>query len=412
MKHHWKRAIASSLVLALVATLCLSCAGPSEEKVIIRIGQITDLTGISSPALLPLNYAVEDAAKYYNEEGLIPGVEIKIITYNEMSDYSRDIPGYHWVRERGAQVIITLLPTTGEMLKTFSEMDKVPLVALGGSMSLVEPPGWQFWFNAPPSHEIRTLLKWVSENDWDWETKGPAKIGFAAWEAPYQIELKKTLEEYCQDHLEQFQWVGGYLVPIGTPTWAGEVEKLKECDYIVRGAIAISNGAFIKEFQARGYTTTFVGGSAMASHSGFLADMCGWEAIDGVLTTSVCPWWNEPSPIVDLAKALLDRYRPGEAGEMIHAGNGYLGGVHNMLEILEIVRAAVEEVGAENFDSQAFYNAAMNYETTGSLWEGYYPEWSFTETKRYLVDQVMIYEWSADAGDLVGVSDWLPFVTE
>ena len=54
----------------------------------------------------------------------------------------------------------------------------------------------------------------------------------------------------------------------------------------------------------------------------------------------------------------------------------------------------------------------MNYETTGSLWEGYYPEWSFTETKRYLVDQVMIYEWSADAGDLVGVSDWLPFVTE
>lgn len=411
MKHLWKRAITSSLVLALVAALCLGCAGPSLEKVVIRIGQITDLTGISSPSLLPLNYAVEDAAKYYNDEGLIPGVEIKIVTYNEQSDYSREVPGYDWVRERGAQIIITLLPTTGEILKPFSDKDKVPLAALGGSMALVEPPGWQFWFNAPPSHEIRTLLKWISENDWDWETEGPAKIGFAAWEAPYQIELEDTLKEYCQDHPEQFQWVGGYLVPIGTPTWSGEVEKLKDCDYIVRGAIAQATGAFAREFEARGYTTTYIGGSAVTSFRGFIVDFCGWEALDGALTTSTCPWWNEPSAIVDLAETILDRYRPDEAEDMIHAGTGYLGGLHNMLEILEIVQAAIEEVGAENFDSQAFYDAAMNYETTGPMWEGY-PDWSFTETKRYLVDQVMIYEWSAEAEDLVRRSDWLPFVTE
>ena len=411
MKPLWKRAVASSLVLTLIAALCLGCAGPSEEEVIIRIGQITDLTGISSPSLLPLNYAVEDAAKYYNDEGLIPGVEIKIVTYNEQSDYSREVPGYDWVRERGAQIIITLLPTTGEILKPFSDKDKVPLAALGGSMDLVEPPGWQFWFNAPPSHEIRTFLKWISENDWDWETKGPAKIGFAAWEAPYQIELKETLEEYCQDHPEQFQWVGGYLVPIGTPTWAGEVEKLKDCDYIVRGAIAQATGAFVREFQARGYTTTYIGGSAVTSFRGFIVDFCGWEALDGALTTSVCPWWSETSAIVDLAKTILDRYRHDEAEDMIHAGTGYLGGFHNMLEILEIVQAAIEEVGAENFDSQAFYNAAMNFKTAGPLWEGY-PEWSFTETKRYLADHVMIYEWSAEAEDLVAVSGWLPFVTE
>jgi hypothetical protein len=223
--------------------------------------------------------------------------------------------------------------------------------------------------------------------------------------------LKATVEEYCQDHPEQFQWVGGYLVPIGTPTWAGEVEKLKDCDYIVRGAIAQATGAFVRDFQARGYTTTYIGGSAMTSFRGFIVDFCGWEALDGALTTSVCPWWNEESAIVDLAEALLDRYRPEEAEDMIHAGTGYLGGVHNMLEILEIVQAAIDEVGAENFDSQAFYDAAMNYTTTGPLWEGY-PEWSFTETKRYLADHVMIYEWSAEAEDLVAVSGWLPFVTE
>ena len=68
-------------------------------------------------------------------------------------------------------------------------------------------------------------------------------------------------------------------------------------------------------------------------------------------------------------------------------------------------------MGAENFNAQAFYNAAMKFKTEGPIWEGY-PEWNFTEARKYLPTDLFVYEYSAEAEDLVRVSDWLPVVTE
>lgn len=406
MSHMWKIAVAFLLVLALLALPLLGCADP-EEGVIISIGQITDVTGMSATSVTPIYHVIEDLARYYNEEGLIPGVKIKIVTYDTRTDFARFISAYDWVKERGAKVVISVLNVPSLILKPFAERDKIPLAAVGGSMEVIEPPGWVFWFNCPPSYEIKTLLRWISEEDWDY-TKGIPKVGFAGWTEPYEEELESAMREYCQAHPDKFQWVGGYLVPLGTMTWTGEVEQLKECDYIHGAIIATPLSTFVKQFQARGYTTTFIGASAIPAFRGFIVDACGWEALDGWLTTSVCQWWNEPSPLVDLAKELLYRYRPGEAEDIIHAGSGYVGGFHNVYAIFEILQKAIEEVGAENFDGQAFYNAAIKYKTT---WEGY-PQWAFTQTKLYLVDCIQIHEWSAEMEDMVRVSDWLPLVVE
>ncbi|MBL7119189.1 MAG: hypothetical protein ISS53_00735 [Dehalococcoidia bacterium] len=61
-------------------------------------------------------------------------------------------------------------------------------------------------------------------------------------------------------------------------------------------------------------------------------------------------------------------------------------------------------LSSENFDSQAFYDQAVKFTTN---WEGY-PEWGFTETMRYSVKHIAIYEARADVEDVVRVSDWLP----
>ena len=73
------------------------------------------------------------------------------------------------------------------------------------------------------------------------------------------------------------------------------------------------------------------------------------------------------------------------------------------------MRQAIEEVGAENLDGEAFCNAATEFRTAGPMWEGY-PEWSFGQTKRYFVEDVQVYQWNAEVGDLISVSDWLPLV--
>ena len=49
--------------------------------------------------------------------------------------------------------------------------------------------------------------------------------------------------------------------------------------------------------------------------------------------------------------------------------------------------------------------------TTSATWQGY-PEWGFSQTKRYLMDHNVIYEFSAEAQDLVRVTDWLPQLKE
>ncbi len=51
------------------------------ESVAITIGNHIDLTGPGANPMAAINLALADAVDYYNEEGLIPGVELKIGEY-------------------------------------------------------------------------------------------------------------------------------------------------------------------------------------------------------------------------------------------------------------------------------------------------------------------------------------------
>ena len=117
-------------------------------------------------------------------------------------------------------------------------------------------------------------------------------------------------------------------------------------------------------------------------------------------------WWTHPSPVVDLAKKLLEKYHPKESEAAIHMGIVYIGGFVQWHLGLEILQEAIEEAGAENFDGTAFYNTAIKFKTQ---WEGY-PELSFTESRRYTPEYCAIWEWSAAEQELVDVSGWVPVI--
>ncbi|TET87313.1 MAG: ABC transporter substrate-binding protein, partial [Dehalococcoidia bacterium] len=259
MNHKGKIAMACFMVVALLATLCFGCAEKEEEgKVTITIGHITDMTGPASPAYRAVTFALEDLVRYFNEEDLIPGVKIDIVTYDTGYNPARDIPGYDWCRDRGAKVIYGALPSA-VVLKPFAARDEIPIVTLAVSKDMIDPPGWMFAMNAPVSYQVKAFLKWISEEHWDWQTKGPTKIGSAGWEEPYHGEITKAIREYAEAHQEQFDYVGGYLVPMGTPTWAGEVEKLRGCDYVWIPSTGVDTVGFAREFRAKGGRATFIG---------------------------------------------------------------------------------------------------------------------------------------------------------
>ena len=103
-----------------------------------------------------------------------------------------------------------------------------------------------------------------------------------------------------------------------------------------------------------------------------------------------------------MARESLYQYRPSEAESIIRSGSSYINAYQNACAAFEILDRAIETGGT--LDGQSLYNAAVRFKTS---WEGY-PEWGFTETKRYLVEDVEVYQWSAEVHDLVRVSDWLP----
>ena len=138
--------------------------------------------------------------------------------------------------------------------------------------------------------------------------------------------------------------------------------------------------------------------------------MVGWDMLDGCYSTANSFYWTDTAnPIVQLAATLVHRYHSaGEAQDIIASGNSYVGPAFMMTGILEVVEQAVNNVGAENFNGQAYYDAALNYKTTSSMWTGC-PEFSFSQTRRKLMDHSLITKFEGgDVKNYVTVSDWLP----
>jgi len=409
MTNRFKVLMACFLALALVATLCLNCAEEEEEeKVTIVIGHLTDLTGVAAPALIPISKAFDANVEYFNEENIIPGVELKIVRWNSMYDIARAIPGFDWLRDQGATIIYTEMPEMAEPLIPFAKRDKTPVICHPGTVVLAEALGWAFCLNPTSSAQMRGVMKYIAD-EWDYEGMGrKPKIGTAGWSTPYGNEVKLGAE-YCLDHPDKFDYVGSYMAPAGVVSWAGEVEKLKNCDYIVLTTPgALQPATFAAEFQAKGYKAKFIGLDSLMAFWDFLLDNVGGEALDEALIGQYMPLWVFDNWVVDHLKDLAYRYYPDEADTLIYSNNAWLGGGAGTYFILECLREAIEEVGPENFDGEAFYNTAVDFRPD---WEGF-PEIGWGPTERLASRWQMIYEYSYEAGDFALVTGWVEVIEE
>jgi len=402
-----KMVIACSLVVALLAIPAVGCGDDDggNGKVAIRIGEMNDLSGPVSPATVTPHRALVDLIQYYNENELIPGVELKHSFYDTKYDASRELPGYEWLKERGAEVILAVLYSSAEYIKPFAEEDGIPVFSLSTSPPLLEPPfGWVTTIQAPPTEEIITVLQYVSDNWTDYPTK--PKIGWMGAVTAFSAQQQAVVEEYCLAHPDKFDWVGGYSTPVGTLTFTGEVAKLKDCDWIGIGLVPTSMAAFITQLRGQGSEAKLFSQEFILSCWGMVVDAVGYEAIDGSLACSLTAWWSDPFPIVEEARARLYEKYPGEAEEIVHSGIGYVGSTVQNTFFLEVIRATVEEVGAENFDGQALHNTAQNFSYTFED----FPEWSYSPTKNYPMNDIIIYEVKAAEEDAIAVTDWIPLL--
>lgn len=377
---------------------------PPPEEVTITIGNLTDITGVSANAQEVINFALDDLVRYFNDENLIPGVKLSVKTYDGQFDPAKDIPGYEWLRERGADLIVTGVTSAPVTLKSRVDRDKVPLFSLSGNLETVEPPGYVFAPASLPEHEALTLMKWIAENDWDYETKGPARIGGASWSEPNAQSFLSNVEAYAKAHPDQFKWEGAHLTDF-TFIWGPQVEALKDCDYVLTPNPMTT---FVKEYRTAGYDAKFIGNGPHIALLRMVDDADLWDEIDGMLFVTPSRWWGEEGGLVELREKLLyQNHSAGEAEEIKRMGGAY-NALDNFYVVLEVIRKAAEEFGPENIDSETLYEAAKMVSLTVDGVERY----SFGETKRYACNYYGIYRASDAEKTLVRADPgWFYHVT-
>ena len=404
------------VILALFLSLgCVNDGNPTSspmtqpasnppEDVVITIGNLSDLTGVSANAMGSINNSLKDMAEYYNEEKLIPGVKLEIETYDSQWNPSRSIPGYEWLRNRGADLIWTPVVPAVATLKPTVDKDEVPLFAASATMDVLIPPKYTFSLGAIPQYDAYTLLKWIAANDWDYETNGPAKIGGAAWFDGYNDNVFKAMEDYADAHPEQFEFVGGHLTNF-TFEWGPQIEELKDCDYLW---LPVPMHVFAEDYRAAGYDAKFMGGDPHAAFMEMIDKGKLWDEIDGMLFIRGSRWWTEEGKIIDLTRELLHKNHSSEAENIMRSGVGYLA-ASQTYQLCNIIRNAADEVGPENIDSQAIYDAAITYTETIDGIDRY----SFDENKRCSTNYYVIYEVRGEESNLFRADpDWLPMITE
>ena len=412
MKGKCRMAVAFLLILVMLVPISLSCGGGGGGggKVTIRIGQLTDFTGVGSPALKPITYITEDMIRYYNDENVIPGVKLKLDAYDTQFNPARYSLGYDWCKDKGDKLIITIIADAPVMLKPFAARDKVAIAAMSGTPELFDPPGWVFGFSNTNEDSAKILLHWIVGNDWPNKGQGTPKIAIIGWNVTSSINAANAAEAYLEAHPDEYEYVDRITTPVGTATFTAESRRLKDkgCDYI---AVTTGNvfGPLLRDLRAVGSQATLLDcEGAAGSFQRMYEQLVGWDMLDGQYSTSNSFAWSDTAdPIVQLATTLVHRYHSSEAqGLMI--GNTYVGPAAMMAAILEILQQAVKNVGAENFNGQAYYDAAINYKTTSPLWQNY-PQFSFSETRRKLMDHSLITQFEGgDVKEYVTVSGWLP----
>ena len=378
---------------------------PEEEELVITIGNLTDMTGPASNAMLVIDMALDDLVRHYNENNIIPSVRLKVIQYDSQMDPSKFIPGYEWLKEKGADFICTSLPGVAITLETLVNDDKKVLFSQAAEKAAFEPPGYVFMAGPLADHEVFTLLKWIAENDWDYQTKGPAKIGGASWDDPKSRDALEAIEQYAEVHPDQFEWISGHLTPMATFTWGPEVDALKDCDYLYPPGIM---GNFVKEYRDAGHTAKLIGAGVHFAFRKMIDDAGLWDEIDGMLITTPNTYWNEEDELATLVKQILNEYHPDEAENIIQMGWTYLSMISDY-PIVDIVARAVESVGPKSFDTQALFEAASSYTLTveGIL------RFSYNESKRYSNDYYGIYEANSAQEDLIRIDpEWYYHVTQ
>jgi len=399
------KTMALVLLGVLLATLpgLLGCAKEEAAGKEIKYGWVWDFTGRAALGVTQVFQGFKDYLRMTEEENPIPGVTIKLLTYDTKSDSSRVMPGYVWLKGKGVD-IMSAAPQDTEVLRSRFEEEEMPFYSLSNILSMLDSE-WLVSLFGPPEGAIEVLLKWIM-NTWPYEEEGRLpKIGFVGLAGvPFYESQQATAEKWMSDYPNKFEYVGAQMSPTTTTVWAVEIGRLKESDYIVAAMSGPPLASFLIEARNRGYEGKLVG--PMESFLAFWGLMKGSvpeESLDGVVVGVYQPWWSDTGAFMTEVKKYTEEYYSPAEVETLYLGTGQYNGWAAGMIFVDALRRAVAKVGAENVDGIALFEALKE---TNMTEEGFGSPWRITEEANCFMQTVRLMEYSSEVGDWVVITDW------
>lgn len=400
-------AIAAITLVPLSA--CSSDEEPSSGVKTIKVGALIDLSGPAANAYRTVLWLTQDWIRHVNEEDPIEGVTLELVSYDTKYDTSRTKPGYDWLREQGAVCIAAITGPDQTALAPYTEGDQFPVFGFAMTSQILANPGWTFASQNLYEYYFYTMLEYISRQ-WNYSAMGrKPRIGGVGWTVGTGKAGLDGANAYCLAHPDKFEWVAALYANPGTVSWYSEIEQLKSCDYIVHSISGSGSLTFCAQLAEKKYYVPQIHAPGSSYQMGALTDHAGSLVMDRHLICADSPLWTDEYPIVQTYKDLLyANHSEAEADEQYYKYTTYLSTIFGVHLTTEVIRQAVENVGAEAVDGAAVYEAATQakLEFPGL---GVYQYDAATRTARQVC---MIYEYSAIGGKFVALTDYIPFVTD
>ena len=383
--------LAIALVALLVVTAC--APPPVAEKKTAEFLWILPITGAASASSQLMVLAGEDYVRYFNEQEVIPGVQIELLWRDTGFQYSLGLSHYERVVAAGIPLIDIEESPLLFGLKDRLARDEVALFTVAGYHELMYPTvGWIYSVTPAMSEQAAVALQYFMEN---WKEERSPRLVLLGLDAVFG---------------NQSRWASGYARSLGFEVLPTELVphivldattillRLKDegADLVHIQTLPAASMPILRDAERLG----LAGQIRFAGHSSTMGEKVIEQAVaasEGYLIPRAYPWFDETE--VPGIKLMIDNQMKYH-GNVQREGEYFTGWVGAAVSC-EAIRRAIENVGYENLDGLAIKEALdgmKDFDVHGLTSITYKPDDHRGTTK------MAVYE--VRSGKMVRASDW------
>jgi len=357
------------------------------ENVQIKIGHLPHMTGGYAAGQVGINDAFLDTVKYANDNNLIPGVELVPTWADGGTDVSKSTAAFKKMIAETPRPVLILGESTpiGIALKSWHYKEMVPDLEGGSSVDFFKLPSATFSQPAPYVNQAGAFIDYFMEKLWKKKTK--PKFAWLTWDHPAgRSPITPEVEAYIKS--KGVEIVGAEFIPLVPTDMTPQLLRLKKLKVDVTYGCAYHNAyaVVLKDAKKLGMLGKFTMGFMYWISPKSLLEAVG-PLTEGIWQTGIfhadIKAWNTYAPKYMEIYNLNNRKSSPDI---------YVSGLWRTCTAIEAVKIAIKNVGAKNVDGKAMYDALTQMKDFDGWGIG--PAQSFSETRRYGQDKVMMYKFT------------------